>query len=57
MRHVQFPGGRRSTTTDQVGDREEAHRIVNPKDYPKTDQYPRFNGEGAYNLYGFIAKL
>ena len=45
------------TTTDEFGNREEAHRIVSPKDYPKTDQYPRFNGEGAYDLYGFIAKL
>ena len=42
---------------DKYMDQEEVHRIIHPKDYPKNEQFPRFSGEGTYDLYGFIAKI
>lgn len=38
-------------------ERDQFHKIINQKDYPKNDHFPRFRGEGTCNLYGFISKI
>ena len=54
---VPFQNQRLSQTPFETTDRDQVHRIINQKDYPKNDQFPRFSGEGTYDLYGFINKL
>ena len=55
--HQQYYGESKHPGITPYQEREEVHRVINPRDYPKNEQFPRFSGEGTYDLYGFVSKI